>query len=514
MTNTVSTLPVRQIGKYSLASADMFYSEEFQRNICVHDDPEQGLRIWGETPLGGLDTSIDLCQIFLEYGLTCQSVRDPEGSYRAMRSFGETLGVNLANYMKETPLFHSANDPGACVLESLLESIHAHLTIEHIGPELRFVVAGCPLLNVSEHTGLTEIELAQYGFNVMCQSLIQTVDPHLLLHVPLGNGNCQVFTLVEPTHPLLEAPPVPFAHPREEKSKNEQTIDAFPPPAMAAKAIDIGVKKSGLDTLSTFMLAILAGAFIAMGAIFATTATAGGSALPYGITRLLSGLAFTLGLIMVVVAGAELFTGNNLIIMAFLSGKVSLGGLLRNWLLVYTGNFVGALLTAYLIFLSKQYTFGNGAIGLTMLNIGEAKTSLGFVQAIALGIGCNALVCMAIWMCYSARSTIDKILAIIPPIAAFVAAGFEHSVANMYFIPIALFVKYFGSPAFFEGIQKTPTNFPHLTLGNFLFANLLPVTLGNIIGGTIMVGAMYWLIYLRKATSHAPQLALGATHGR
>jgi formate/nitrite transporter len=171
---------------------------------------------------------------------------------------------------------------------------------------------------------------------------------------------------------------------------------------------------------------------------------------------------------------------------------------LRNWVVVYVGNLVGSLATAYLVFLSKQYTFGGGAIGLNMLNIGEAKTNLGFGQAIALGILCNAVVCMAVWLCFGARSTGDKILAIIPPIAAFVAAGFEHSVANMYFIPAGLFVKYLGDPAFFQLIKKAPTDFPHLTWGNFFVANLLPVTIGNIIGGAVMVGLVYWFAYLRK----------------
>ncbi len=289
------------------------------------------------------------------------------------------------------------------------------------------------------------------------------------------------------------------------------SFDALLPPAMAAKAEDLGVKKAALPAMNMFALAILAGAFIGIGAIFATTVSAGGIAvrdaagatafstgLPFGVTRLLAGLTFTVGLILVIVGGAELFTGNNLIIMAFASGKVTLGGLLRNWVIVYAGNFVGSILTAYIVFLGKQYSFGNGAIGLTALNIGEAKTSFTFIQAVALGIMCNALVCMAVWMCYSARSTTDKILAIVPPIATFVAAGFEHSVANMYFIPTALFVKYFGDAAFFEKIGKTAADFPHLTWGNFFISNLLPVTIGNIIGGSIMVGLIYWFVYLRK----------------
>jgi formate/nitrite transporter len=296
------------------------------------------------------------------------------------------------------------------------------------------------------------------------------------------------------------------------------SFDALLPPAMAAKAEDLGVKKAALPGLNMFVLAVLAGAFIGIGAIFATTVAAGGmsvkdaagaaafsTGLPFGITRLLVGIAFSVGLILVVVGGAELFTGNTLITIAFASKKVTLAQLLRNWTIVYIGNLVGSILTAYIVFLGKQYSFGNGAIGLAALNIGEAKTAFTFVQAVALGIMCNALVCMAVWMCYSARTTTDKILAIIPPISCFVAAGFEHSVANMYFIPLALFVKGGGDATFFEAIGKTAASFPNLTWGNFFIANLLPVTIGNIIGGAIMVGLIYWFVYLRKATKPAIQ---------
>jgi formate transporter len=289
------------------------------------------------------------------------------------------------------------------------------------------------------------------------------------------------------------------------------SFDAILPAGMATKAEDLGVKKANLKAANMFVLAILAGAFIGIGAIFATTVAAGGMSVkdaagaaafstgfPYGITRLLVGLVFSVGLILVVVGGAELFTGNTLIMMAFASKKVTLAQLLRNWGIVYFGNLVGSVMTAYIVFLGKQYTFGSGSIGLAALNIGESKTALTFLQAVALGIMCNALVCMAVWMCYSARTTTDKILAIIPPISCFVAAGFEHSIANMYFIPLALFVKGSGDAKFFEAIGKTAADFPHLTWGNFFMANLLPVTIGNIIGGSIMVGMVYWFVYIRK----------------
>jgi formate/nitrite transporter len=264
---------------------------------------------------------------------------------------------------------------------------------------------------------------------------------------------------------------------------------------MARRAEYIGVSKAEAPLLSTFTLAILAGAFIAMGAIFATVVSTGtAGAWPYGVVRLLAGFVFCLGLILVVVGGAELFTGNNLIVMAWANRKVSTRGLLRNWGIVYVGNFVGAVGTAVLIFLSQQYTFAGGEMGKTALNIANGKVALGFWQALVLGILCNALVCLAVWLTFSARSTIDKIAAIIFPITAFVAAGFEHSVANMYFVPIGLFIKTFD-PAFTSGTGLDVTN---LTWGTFLVNNLLPVTIGNIIGGTVFVAAVYWSVFLRN----------------
>jgi formate/nitrite transporter len=290
-------------------------------------------------------------------------------------------------------------------------------------------------------------------------------------------------------------------------SEQQISFDALMPADMAAKAEGVGVKKANLAIPQMFALAVLAGAFIAMGAVFCTTVLAGGitvadptgatvasTALPYGWNRFLGGLVFTVGLILVVVGGAELFTGNNLITIAWANGKVTTLQLLKNWAIVYLGNFVGSILTAFLMYLSKQYTFGGGAIGKTVLSIGQAKTSLDFIPAVALGIFCNALVCMAVWMCFSARSVGDKILAIIPPIAAFVAAGFEHSIANMYFIPIALFVKM--DAAWIEKMKIAPETISNLTWGNFFLKNLLPVTIGNIIGGAVMVGLVYWFIYL------------------
>jgi formate/nitrite transporter len=276
------------------------------------------------------------------------------------------------------------------------------------------------------------------------------------------------------------------------------SFDALLPAEMAEKAELSGVRKATLDIPSSFTLAVLAGAFIALGAVFATTVVAGGSgALPYGVVRLLAGTVFSLGLILVLVAGAELFTGNNLIVMAWASRRVSTGLLLRNWLVVYAGNFVGSIGTALLVYLGGHHTFGGGAVGAAALATADAKVGFGFVQAVALGTLCNALVCLAVWLTLSARTVADKVLAIVPPIAAFVAAGFEHSVANMYFIPSGLFIKAGAGEAFWTQIARTPADYPNLTWHNFLVHNLVPVTIGNILGGAVLVGIVYWFVYLR-----------------
>ncbi|MEA4910055.1 MAG: formate transporter FocA [Anaerolineaceae bacterium] len=291
----------------------------------------------------------------------------------------------------------------------------------------------------------------------------------------------------------------------------EINVDSLLPPEMARKAEAVGVAKAQGRAHYLFLLAVLAGAFIAMGAVFATVVFSGGitvstaagvkaysAGLPYGVTRLLGGVVFSLGLILVIIGGAELFTGNVLIVMAWASRKVTTGGLLRNWGIVYLGNFVGALLSAVLVFLSGQHLGGSGTVGLTALNIARAKVELDFLPAVASGILCNALVCMAVWLTFSARTTVDKILAIVFPISAFVAAGFEHCIANMFFVPVGLMIKDFAGPEFWSLIGKGAGDYASLTWGAFLVKNLLPVTLGNVIGGGLLVAAIYWLIYLWK----------------
>lgn len=273
-------------------------------------------------------------------------------------------------------------------------------------------------------------------------------------------------------------------------------MDSLMPDEMAEEAEEAGIKKATRSFSKTFVLAILAGAFISFGAIFSTTVTAEPT-MSSGFTKLLGGLAFSLGLILVIVGGAELFTGNNLIVMAWANKRIKTVQVLRNWVIVFFANLVGALSMVVMMFYAQQYSSGMGSIGAKALSIAEAKCSLGFVQAVILGILCNTLVCLAVWLCYSAKTISGKILAIIFPITAFVAAGFEHSIANMYFIPKALLIKSFASSEFWANINSSPGIYENLTWSNFIVNNLIPVTIGNIIGGAVLVGFVYWFVYLK-----------------
>jgi len=286
------------------------------------------------------------------------------------------------------------------------------------------------------------------------------------------------------------------------------SLDARLPPEMAERAEAAGVAKAALDPLRMLALAVLAGAFIAFGAIFSTVVAAEtATALPFGVARLLIGLSFSLGLILVVVGGAELFTGDVLMVMAWAGGKLGprlglgpeggLARMLKAWLVVYLGNLIGAAGTALLTFLAGHELFGAGKTGLAALAIANAKSAEPFLQAVLLGVLCNVLVCMAVWSCFAARSAADKVLVIVLPIAAFVAAGFEHSVANMYYLPMALLIRDGAPDLFWQLVQKTPADFPALT-GAAALKNLAAVTLGNMIGGGLLVAGMYWFIYLRS----------------
>ena len=269
-------------------------------------------------------------------------------------------------------------------------------------------------------------------------------------------------------------------------------VDAYIPAVMAKRAEASGIRKANRDLLSALFLAIQAGAFIAFGAAFFTHVIQD-SAMGIGFTKVLGGLAFSLGLILVIIAGADLFTGDTLMIMACYSGSIQISQMLRSWLIVFIGNLIGAIAIVMLVFLSGHWLHNQGAVGRVALEIAATKTSLSFTEAFTSGMLCNILVCLAIWLCYSARSVTDKILAIIFPITAFVAMGFEHSIANMYFIPAGLFLV--NHPDFL--IQHTDVAVQSLNLEGAL-NNLLPVTIGNMVGGAIFVGSVYWVLYLRQ----------------
>ncbi len=262
-----------------------------------------------------------------------------------------------------------------------------------------------------------------------------------------------------------------------DRATDTRPSDAYSPFEIAERVRDTGVSKANTNAWTLFVLAVLAGAFISLGAAFFITVVTGAQ-LGYGINRLLGGVAFSLGLIMIVIGGGELFTGNNLVSMAWASRLISTRQLVRNWTLAYAGNVVGALGTAGLIWLADLDRLAGGDIGQTAHSIGEAKADLGFVRSLALGVLCNALVCMAVWLAMGGRSVTDKVLAIVLPVAAFVALGFEHSIANWFFLPYSMALD-----------------------GNISLAgsalNLFAVTMGNMLGGTLLVAGVYWVAYLR-----------------
>lgn len=281
-----------------------------------------------------------------------------------------------------------------------------------------------------------------------------------------------------------------------EDSPGAPDLQAPLPPEMALACEAAGAAKAGRDAIGLVTLGVLAGAFIALGAVFMTVVLTGAGDLPWGIARLAAGVVFSLGLVLVIVGGAELFTGDSLMIVAFASRRITIGALLRAWSLVYLGNIAGAIGTAALVFLAGHYAFGNGAVGKTALTIAAAKAALPTVQLFFLAVLCNVLVCLAVWMSFGARSMTDKVLVIVPPIAAFVAAGFEHSIANLYLLPYGLAIKAWAGTEFWTAIGQSPTAFPGLSVGAALH-NIVVATIGNLVGGSLMVGGVYWFVYLR-----------------
>jgi formate transporter len=283
------------------------------------------------------------------------------------------------------------------------------------------------------------------------------------------------------------------------------SADPLTPGDIAALAEDVGVKKAAQDTATLFGLAVLGGAFVALGGLFASVTIAGaGEYLPYGLTRLLMGITFSLGLILVVIAGAQLFTSDTLMVMAWASGRLKTRRMMRVWTVVWLGNFVGALGTALLVFLAGHYNFGHGEVGGTAMYLASAKTLLPWHQAFFLGILCNVLVCLAVWLSMAAQTTTGKILAIQFPITAFVATGFEHCVANMFFVPYGLLVRWGAPEEFWATLGIDPSAAAQIPVGQFA-VNLAAVTAGNWIGGAVLVGSIYWLIFRRNHAAAAPR---------
>jgi formate/nitrite transporter len=263
-------------------------------------------------------------------------------------------------------------------------------------------------------------------------------------------------------------------------------FDAYAPAEVAVRVRDIGVAKARAPLLTLIALAVLAGAFISLGALFysiAITPGPGTSGVPFGLSRLAGGIAFSLGLVLVVVGGAELFTGNNLLAMAWAAKRVTTAQVVRNWSWVYLGNLMGALGTALLVFAAGVHTLGDGSVGETLVRIARGKVTLDPVAAVTRGMLCNVLVCLAVWLCMAARGVTDKIMAVVFPISAFVACGFEHSVANMFFLPLGMVLAASGDVP--------------ISLAEAIH-NLFYVTVGNILGGTVLVGLVYWFVYLRE----------------
>lgn len=284
--------------------------------------------------------------------------------------------------------------------------------------------------------------------------------------------------------------------------KTDNPFALLSPAAMAAVAEEAGLHKTHNPPHTTFLLAITAGVFISVAFSFYITATTGADTLPYGLVRLAGGFSFSLGLILVVICGAELFTSAVLTVIAKASGQITLRQLIRHWLNVYAGNLVGALLFVALIWFSGEYLVADGRWGANVLQTADHKMHHSFIEAFCLGILANLLVCLAVWMSYAGRSLTDKALVMILPVTMFVASGFEHSIANLFMIPLGIVIKSFASPEFWQLTGLSPEQFPALTPWQFIVNNLIPVTLGNILGGALLVGLPYWFIYRRNDSAH------------
>lgn len=278
------------------------------------------------------------------------------------------------------------------------------------------------------------------------------------------------------------------------------------PAEMARAAEDAAHAKVTSRSLKSFMLGLTAGGYVALGFAFFLTSQVGAEELPYGVARVLGGIVFSTGLSLVVLTGAELFTSSTLTLTARASGRISWGQLLTNWGVVYVANFLGALTIVALIYLGGTWHNADGAWGAVVLDTSMGKLHHSFLEAFVLGILCNLLVCLAVWAAYAGRTVTDKIVAVTFPIALFVAAGFEHCVANMFLLPLGMLIRQDAGADFWAATGLDAAAYSDLTLTATLVDNLLPVTLGNIVGGGLMIGIFYWTLFHR--VSVAPEARL------
>ncbi|XHN44682.1 formate/nitrite transporter [Lonepinella sp. MS14437] len=284
--------------------------------------------------------------------------------------------------------------------------------------------------------------------------------------------------------------------------KSEENISTVmaSPAQMAQIGEDAGAYKASKNQFYSFLSAISAGAFIALAFVFYTTTQTGNVGTSWGLTKLVGGLVFSVGVIMVVVCGSELFTSSTMTIVARVGGRINTLQMLRNWIVVYCGNFVGAIFIVSLIWFGGQLMAANGQWGLTILQTAQHKIHHTWIEAFCLGILCNIMVCIAIWMAYAGKTLTDKAFIMILPIGLFVASGFEHSVANMFMIPLGILTAHYSSPEFWQMINIDPALFADLDVYHFIVKNLIPVTLGNIVGGGICIALMQW--FTNRPHSH------------
>jgi len=267
---------------------------------------------------------------------------------------------------------------------------------------------------------------------------------------------------------------------------------------IVSKAEEFGYEKVQSSFAKSFSLAIYAGMFISIAFVFYLSVTTGSGGAPWGIIRLVGGIAFSLGLILVIVCGGELFTSTVLSTVGWAQGRFNTTQLLKCWGRVYLGNLVGAMILLALVMAAKLYQLDGGEWGIHAMTIAQGKLKYDWSQAFALGILCNFLVCLATWMTFTSKDTLAKSLLVVLPVAMFVSSGFEHSIANMFMVPLGLAIKAVSDPAFYVAHGHLVSDFDHLTFYNFIVHNLIPVTLGNIFGGGVLVGLGYWSIDRKK----------------